>query len=186
MKRKVLALFAALTLLVSAGCSGTSSAPTATFGDTTITIGTSTPKELTDAGFKPKEYKLKLEEKKLPAKSFDNKGIPFQKSLKNYASIYLLNTSGDSKAYQDCTIYEIYYTPSKNNEDVLINGTNFRDYTRDQVKKAMEGKKIHLEGDDYIKFRDGDYDYKFTFKEDKVSLINAEKQFDKDYTDYWK
>ncbi|MND91667.1 hypothetical protein D3C76_164600 [compost metagenome] len=141
MKRFWLGMIVVLTLVVAAGCSGSSAPPTAAFGDTVITIGSSTPNELLDAGFVPKKSSIKLDEKTMFSKSFDNEGILMKKDSKDYASISMMNDSNSDKAYKDCKIYSIYYNPQFQTlvyEDVLINGINFRGYTREQVKDAMK------------------------------------------------
>ncbi|MBA9084326.1 hypothetical protein FHR92_000780 [Fontibacillus solani] len=148
MKRFWSGMIVALVLVVVAGCGGSAAPPTAAFGDTVITVGSSTPGELLDAGFTPKEYSIKLDEKTMSSKTFDSKGIEMKKGGKGYARISMMNDSNSNKAYKDCKIYSVYYNPQFQTlvyEDVLINGINFRGYTRDQVKDAMKDKKIHIE-----------------------------------------
>lgn len=161
--------------------------PVLSFDGTEITIGESSPSDMTRAGFEPTEYLIG----ELPARSWLSGLIGMQnKNGESCAYIYLYNPGKSPVTYQGATIYkvDIYMNSEERSywteNNALVNGINFRGMNSDEVKEAMKDYKLARETDaGNLRYEDGSYKYYFYFDESAglVNQIVVELEIPKDY-----
>ncbi|MCM1183453.1 MAG: hypothetical protein NC337_08770 [Roseburia sp.] len=171
--------------LVFSGEKGTP--PVLSFDGTEITIGESSPYNMTSAGFESSEYLIG----ELPARSWLSGLIGMQNANgESCAYIYLYNPEKEAVSYLGATIYKIdIYMKSEEHsywaeKNALVNGIDFRGMNADEVKEAMKEYKLARETDaGDLRFEDGSYKYFFTFDKATGILdeISVELTIAKDY-----
>ncbi|MFB8376244.1 hypothetical protein [Paenibacillus taichungensis] len=165
--------------------------PVITFDGTEVILGETKLKTLIDGGFTRviNSTTDHLVGSSLPGMAFNHHLLYVTKGEEpKYAGLSLLNEDKNEQPLEDCVIYSINYWmylrgTSIVYPDILINQVNYRGYTMDQVKVAMEGKEIVSDDSGFLMLIDGDYRYTFKFDDSgEVVTIDIEMEFPKHFS----
>lgn len=86
----------------------------------------------------------------------------------SYGIMFAGNKGSSQINFDKGVIFEFsisYDDPDYPAGEVLVNGINFKGYTREEIKEAMGNAKITLDSDTYLGFEVDGWNYIFSFKE---------------------
>ncbi len=162
MKKRFLVCILCMTFIFLTACSLQGKAPEIVMDGQQVQLGKTTVGELRDAGFTNRmSY---IDSKMIGSMSWEN--FYAEKDGYSYGTMYAANKKSKEVAFDKGVIIKIfvkYDDPEQETGEVLINGTNFEGYTRDQVKEAMKDLEMTLDYGDYVTFEAGKYTYSFNF-----------------------
>ena len=90
-----------------------------------------------------------------------------------YGTMYAANKSSSEVDFEEGKVFRVvidYRDPDYATGEILINGVNYEGYTRDQIKEAMSDAKMTLDGDTYLSYDYGKFEYTFAFDEDSEAV----------------
>ena len=184
MRKKKFLLAAILCLLLFGLCGCGGKVPVITYdGSFELRLGKTKAGDVLDAGFT--NLYSHINDRQIGSMSWEN--LYAMKGDTSYGTMYAGNKSSREKAFRDGVIFRViiqYDNPDYLVGEVLVNGTNFYGYTRDQVKEAMAGYEQTLDYGEYLDFESGKYKYTFSFSDgsDVVTRISINDGTDTELT----
>lgn len=185
-------LFVSL-MLAGTGCSSDEGTPPVlNVNGIEITLGASSPGNLTSQDYEavfPGNY---VPIGNMPAKSWLSSFLSISKDHQTYGYFYLYNPENEEKPYLSSTIYKVTFHMNSEEEsywaenNILVNGVDFFGMDSASVKEKMSEYKLANETDSgSLRYEDGSYEYFFRFDEETgtVSEITVEMTISKSYTE---
>ena len=92
-----------------------------------------------------------------------------------YGAMRVANKTASPIKFENGVVYEVvivYNDPSITVGEILINGVNYENYTREQVKEAMGTDNRPQEGEGGLVYEIGKYKYTFRFDDDSETVTS--------------